>query len=441
MHPSLFDLLLIILLVFLNGFLAMSEIAIVSARKGKLRHLAEAGDSRAHAALELANNPTPFLSTIQIGITMIGILAGAFGGATLSEHLAEQLSLIPWLKPSADALGFGIVVFVITYLSLIIGELVPKRIAIDHAEMISCAIAKPMTMTAKIASPVVQFLAHSTEIVLRASSLKPSSDPPISPEELKILLAQGTQAGVFDKSEQDILEEVLSLGERNVAALMTPISSVVWLDVNDSVAMNMGKMMASIHERFPLCDGSIDTIVGIVQAKSAFAEMITSKQVHFRNLAEKPLFILDRLSALQALDSFRQTKTHTAIIVDEYGTIRGLLTLIDVVQSLIGAMPTHGEEPKWQATMREDGSWLIDGRMPVDEFVEMFALPELASSDSSEFATIAGFVLNALQHVPEPSESIEWKGIRFEVVDMDGHRIDKILVSGLTRHTDTGKSV
>jgi putative hemolysin len=429
MTVIVFESLFIILLVFANGLFAMSEMAVVSSRKTRLQQLAGTGNSRARDALVLANNPDRFLSTVQIGITLVGVLAGAFGGATIAEQIGFRLSDVPALAQYGEAIGVGIVVLAITYLSLIFGELVPKRLALNNPERIASLIARPMGVLSVLASPFVRLLSFSTGAVIKLLRIRSSTEPPVTEEEIRFLIEQGTQAGVFEESEQDMVESVFRLGDRRVSALMTPRLDVVWLDVDapDEVIRRM--ITESYFSRFPVCRGGIDDAIGIVKAKDYLAGKLLNPDAPLKDFVRQPLFAPETIPALKVLELFKRSNMHMALIVDEYGSLEGLVTTNDVLEAIVGDVLLASKQSEPYAIQREDGSWLLDGALPIDEFKEMFSIEKVDGHQRGVFQTLAGFIFMYFGRVPIAAESFEWKGLRFEIVDMDGNRIDKVMVA------------
>lgn len=423
-----FELLLILLFILLNGVFAMAEIAVVSARKARLQQRADEGDAGARVALELANRPGRFLSTVQVGITLIGTFAGAFGGATIAKGLAGALARIEPLAPYSEALAFLVVVLAITYLSLVLGELAPKRLALNDPEGIAARVARPMRALARLASPVVRLLSLSTEGVLRLLGARPSAEPPVTDEELTIIIAEGTQAGVFEEAEQDILSNVLRLDDWRVSRLMTPHTEVVWLDVDDPPEANWRKMSASGHAYFPLCVDDLDNVLGLVSVKGVWAEMVAGRPVDLRALATEALFVPENASALQVLDRFRLAGAHAALVIDEYGSVQGLVTLMDLMEAIVGDMPALGDLDEPTAVQRKDGSWLLDGLLRIDEMQDILGVAHLPDRAGYGFETVGGFVMTRLGRIPTAGDQFKWCGYTFEVVDMDGLRVDKVLV-------------
>jgi putative hemolysin len=429
MPSFIFEMLVIFLLLLLNGIFAMSEIAVVSARKTRLQQWAREGNSKAQAALELANAPNQFLSTIQVGITLVGIFAGAYGGATLSEALASALEKVPLLAPYSRAVSLALVVIGITYLSLIVGELVPKRLALNSPERLASSLAGPMRALSRLASPVVHLLSVSTELVLRLLRIQPSEEPPITEEEIRALIKQATQAGMFEEAEQEMVERVFRLGDRRVSAVMTPRTEIVWLDVNAEPAEIRQQITESVHSRFLVADGSLDHVLGVVQAKDLLAHALSDHSFHLTTALQQPLYVPESMRALRVLELFKQSPTHIALVVDEYGSIEGLVTPNDILEAIVGDLPVAGELIEPLAVQREDGSWLLDGMLSIDELKELLQLGPLPGEDQGVYQTLAGFVMMQLGRIPAVADHFEWEGRRFEVMDMDGNRIDKVLAT------------
>lgn len=424
------EILIIILLIVLNGLFAMSEMAVVSSRKARLQQRANEGDENARAALELANAPNDFLSTVQVGITLIGVLAGAFGGATIAEELAIEVHKIALLAPYSDGIGLGIVVLAITFLSLIIGELVPKRLALNNPERIAAFVARPMRLLAIMSTPIVRLLGFSTDWVLGMLRMRPSTEPPITEEEIKVLMEQGTRAGMFEEAEQDMVERVFRLGERRINTIMTPRTQIAWLDYDDAAEETLLKMTASVHSRFPVGQGTLDNFLGIVHVKDLMLHSLAGKPLDLKSALHHPLFVPESMHALKVLELFKTSGTHIGMVIDEYGDIQGLITLNDVLEAIVGDMPSIAESEEPFAVRRADGSWLIDGMMPVDEFRALMNIEgKLPGEASRHYHTLGGFVMTYLGRVPGTADRFEWGSMRFEVMDMDGNRVDKILVT------------
>lgn len=425
------EILIILILIIANGVFAMSEMAVISARKERLQQWINEGHPKAKKAMDLASEPSHFLSTVQVGITLIGILAGAFGGATVAEKFSLYLAQFPALAPYAKTLSLFVVVLLITYCSLIVGELVPKRLALNHPEQIATLIAGPMSVLSRVASPLVHFLSLSTEGMLRLFRVKAPSDPTITPEEIKVLMDQGTRMGIFEEAEQDLVESIFRLGDRKASVLMTPRAEIAWLDVDHSLDVNWQRILDSGYSQFPVCQGSLENILGIVSLKTLCLSLIKGEKPDLSMNLTKPLFIHEGLTTLKVLEMFRNSGNHLALVVDEYGSIQGMVTLHDVLEAIVGAMPSVGEESYQDAIRREDGSWLLDGMLPVDEFKDIFHIVKLPEEDRGDYQTMGGFVMMHMGRIPSPADYFDWEGLRFEVMDMDGHRVDKVLVTPL----------
>ena len=425
------EILVIAILILVNGILAMSEAALVASRKARLQNRVNEGDKASLAALKLIERPNVFLSTIQIGITLIGVLAGALGGATLAETLAVTLAKIPVVSEYSESLALGTVVVVITILSLWLGELVPKRLGLHSPEQIARVVAGPMLLISRIFSPFISLMSWATDLVIRLIGVEPSLEQPITEEELQVLIDQGTQAGVFEESEQDMVEGIFSLGDSRVYSLMTPRTELVWLDVTDSIEEIRQKIADCPYSRFPVRQDSLDTIIGIVKSRDLLVESLSGKAIDLKVLLKPAFFIPETMFASRALELFKEKNTELLLVVDEFGGLQGLLTINDILEEIVGAM--EFEEP--QATLRQDGSWLLDGMLEVDEFKEIYNFTALPHED--EYETLSGFVMTSLGRVPQAADHFEWNGYRFEVMDMDGRRVDKVLVTTLPKPAAT----
>ncbi|MEH2249509.1 hemolysin family protein [Nostoc sp.] len=441
MSSMTFEILIILVLIIANGVFSMSEMAIVSARKVRLQQLANQGDAKAKAALKLAESPNHFLSTVQVGISLIGILTGAFGGATIANRVAVYIKRVPLLAPYSDPLSFGIVVLLITYFSLIVGELVPKRLALNNPERIASIVAIPMQALAAIASPVVYLLSASTDLILRVLGITASTEPQVTEEEIKILIEQGTEAGTFEEAEQDMVERVFRLGDRPVSYLMTPRPDIVWLDLEDSADENRQKMVDSAYSRYPICQGGLDNVLGVIPVTDLLARSFRGEPLDLTVGLRQPVFVPESTRGLKVLELFKQTITHMALVVDEYGVIQGLVTLNDIMSEIVGDVPSTDGQDQPQAVQREDGSWLLDGMLPVEEFLELFGMEEWQSEERGSYQTLGGFVITNLARIPAAADYFEWQSMRIEVMDMDGNRVDKVLVVPKgNKSSDTTKS-
>ena len=423
---------LIIFLLFLaNGAFSMAEMAVVSSSKARLRSLVEEGHGGAKAALELADNPNRLLSTVQTGITLITTLTGAYGGATIAEELASYISTIPNLSPYSSGLALVAVVLMITFFSLVIGELVPKRIALSNSERFASLSAAPLVAFSRLVSPAIVLLSFCTDLVLRALGVKAYTEPAVTEEEIRILIDQGTTAGVIEEEEQDIVERVFSLGDRRVNSIMTPRGEIVWLDIDDSGAEISQKIAGGTYSMFPVCSKKLDNVLGVVQSKDLLSCNLADKKVDLKDSLLPPLFVPESMRALKVLEKFKQTGIHLAIVLDEYGSVQGIVTLVDLLEGLVGDIPHIDELSEPQIVKRQDGSWLVDGALPVDDLREMIDLEWLPEGEDYQYITLGGFVMTHLEKIPTAGDYFEWGGYRFEVVDMDGRRVDKIMVTPL----------
>jgi putative hemolysin len=420
--------LIVLLLVLANGLFSMSEMAIVSSRKVRLQQAAERGDRRAQVALELANSPTRFLSTVQVGITLIGVVVGIFSGKTFEEPLKLAIEQIGLLRPYAAVLSLTLVALATTYLSLIIGELVPKQIALSNPEAIAISVATPMAALSRITGPAVGLLSASSSLVLKLLNIVPSTDPEVTEEEIRVLIQQGTEAGTFEETEQEIVERVFELGDRRVNAIMTPRPDIIWLDLDDSVEANKTKLVDSSYTRLPVCSEGLDNVLGILQVNDLLTQSLNGQPLDFTTSLRQPLFIPESTRSLKVLELFKESSVQVALVVDEYGVIQGLVTLDDILEAIVGDLPSTDDDDD-QAVQREDGSWLLEGMMSVEEFRELFDLEdELPGEQRGNYHTLGGFIITHLGRIPRAADHFEWNQLRFEVMDMDGNRVDKILV-------------
>lgn len=429
------ELLIVLLLIIINGLFAMAEIAIISARKSRLQQMANDDNANARAALELSNTPNKFLSTVQIGITLVGIFAGAFGGATIASSLSEQLQQVPILGTYSNIISLSIVVVVITYLSLIIGELVPKRLALSNPEKIASLVARPMNSISKISSPLVWLLSVSTEGVIKLLRIKQSDEPTISEEEVRMLVREGARVGVFDIAEKDIVERTLKLGDKKVNTLMTSRKEVVWLDIDSSFKSIRSTITKHPHSHFPICREGLDNVVGIVRTEDILTDFLREEKIDLQKFLHKPLFIPESMDGLKVLELFRKSGIHMALVVDEYGNVQGLVSLNDILEAIVGDIPTYDELEDKEIIKRENGSFLVDGLLSSDEFKEFFNLKSLPGEKTGLFHTVGGFVMHRLGRIPVTGDRFSFSVFSFEVVDMDGNRVDKVLVY------DTSKKV
>ena len=421
------EIVILFLLFLLNGLFAMAELAIVSARRERLQMLIDSGHRGAVVALRMSEEPTNLLSTVQVGITLIGILAGAFGGATLSEELAALLAPLPVIGPYSEAIALAIVVAAITFFSVVLGELVPKRFALRNPERVAASIARPMYVLSQIVRPVVWLLSRATTFFLRLVGISGDADGgSVSEEEIRLLMEQAAESGVFEAAERDMVEGIFRFGDRQLRSLMTPRTEIIWLDVNDPPQAVRETVRGSHHSRFPVCEGALDRVLGIVQAKDLLSDSWTGGEADLRALAQPPLFLPETMLALRALERFKQTGIQVALLVDEYGGIEGLVTLMDMMESIVGDIPSLDEIAEPPVVRREDGSWLVEGYLDVDDLKELLDVEELP--DEEDFQTLGGFTVSRIGRLPRVGDHFNWVRFRFEVVDMDGNRVDKVLI-------------
>lgn len=439
------EFLVVFLLICLNGLLAGSELAMVSARPSRLEQRAAEGNAGAITALRLHAQPDRFLSTIQIGITLIGVGTGALGGATLADPVGNVLAYIPGIGEQAgDRIAVAVVVIGITYLSLVVGELVPKRIALQQADRVSIFMSRPLSIMSSATAPVVTVLAKSSDVVLRLLGAKPTDGPSVTAEEVQHLLREGTESGVFEHAERRMVEGIFDIGDRTAGELMTPRHRVVFLDVTDVPEENRRLMQASSHSHYPVCEGSTDNVIGIVSTRALWAQALRDESFDLRTAMNEAHFVPEIAPVLDVVDQMRRSRTRDSIVVDEYGGIAGLITLDDVLSDVVGELDDVTNTGIKGSTLRDDGSWLLDGGFPAHEARELLDIRELPGEEDGRFETMGGFVMDQLGHIPNAGEHVEVEGYRIEVVDMDGNRIDKLLVEkirvGGERNGQVGES-
>ena len=407
----------------------MSEIAVVAARKVRLQQRAEEGDERAKAALALAHDPNKFLSTVQFGITLVGVLAGAYGGARLAEPLAEPVARVAVFAPYANGIALGIVVTGITVLSLIFGELVPKRIGLNNPEAIASWVARPMMALARIGGPIVALLTSSTNFVLRVFGIKGDAEPNLTEDEIKALISQGAETGAVGVTEENIVQRVFQLGDQRVSSIMTPRPDIEWIDV-DATEEELREFLAShSHTQFVVCHGGLDEVLGIVRSADLLPLAFRGARIDLRSLTREALFVPDSMPAVQLLESFRGSHKHVALVMDEYGAVEGLVTVTDLLTAIVGELPMDASEAIGAFVSRADGSWLVEGSASMEEVATHFGIDNLPEGEAGAYHTIGGFVMARLGRVPRATDHFEWGGMRFEVMDMDGRRVDKVLVA------------
>lgn len=418
------EILILTFLIVLNGLFVMSEIALVSARKSRLESLANKGDQKAKAALDLAENPEKFLSTAQIGITLISILTGVYSGEKFGAYLEPYISQIAALEPYAKTISTSVVVIIVTILSIIFGELIPKKFGLLRAEKIARFVAGPMNFLTMLMMPFVWLLSGTTNLIFKLLNIKKASDTAVTEEEIKAMVAEGSEHGSIDEDEKEIIERVFHLGDRSITSLMTHRTDIEWLDMNDTVQDVKNKFEKIIYSTYPVCEESIDHIKGLVYIKDLLKASAGTK---LSELYKPALFVPENNKAYQLLEKMKASKIHTAFIVNEYGTLEGMVTINDILEAIVGEVPQTGQE-EYEIVEREDGSFLVDAQIPFYDFLSYFERADWMNEGEHEFDTVAGFVLHELEHIPHAGETFEWKDFKFEILDMDGQRIDKILV-------------
>lgn len=418
------EILLLLGLILLNGMFSMSEIALVSARKARLEAQANKGDSKAREALELSNHPDRFLSTVQIGITLIGILTGIYSGEKLKDDFVGFLNQWPVLQPYSSGLATTLIVIIVTYFSLILGELVPKRLGLSRPEAIAKVMAKPMNWISVLTYPFIWLLTKSSQLIVKLFNIR-SDDNQVTEEEIKAIISEGTEHGAIEEAEQEIIERVFHLGDRNITSLMTHRSDIIWFDVNDNEVMIREKIMEDPHSIYPICEGDLDEIKGVISLKDIY---ISDDKVPFRELMQPALFVPNNNTAYQVMEKFKESKIHTCFIVDEYGSVRGMITLNDIMEAIVGEIP-ETDVADYEIVRRDDGSYLVDAQIPFYDFLSHFDKTEWAAEGDYAFDTLAGCILHELERIPQTGDKLDWKDFHIEIVDMDGHRIDKVLVT------------
>jgi putative hemolysin len=418
------EIFILLALILVNGLFVMSEIALVSARKGRLESMSNKGDLKAKAALHLTENPDKFLSTAQIGITLISILTGVYSGEKFSADLKPFLEKIEFFKPFAETLSTVLIVIIVTFLSIILGELVPKRFGLIRAEKIARVVAGPMNFLSSFAYPIVWLLNYITKIIFKLFNIKASGDNAITEEEIKAMISEGSEHGTIEEEEKDIIERVFHLGDRNITSLMTHRTEIVWFDILDTVQTITEQHDQINYSTYPVCDKTVDDIKGIIYIKDLLK---APPSTILKDLAKPALFVPENNSPYQVLEKIKQTKIHSCFIVNEYGTLEGMLTLNDILEAIVGDVPQTGQE-EYEIVKRNDGSYLVDAQITFYDFLSRFEKTEWMNEGEHEFDTIAGFVLHELERIPITGETFEWRGFEFEIVDMDGQRIDKLIV-------------
>ena len=417
------------ILIIINGLFSMSEIAVVSARKARLQIRAAKGDKGAKAAIKLADQPDNFLASIQIGITLVAVVMGAFGSSIIAEPIEPYLAQIPVIGDySSQIAGFTAVV-IITYFSLVLGELAPKQIGLNSPENIASLVATPMSWLAKITRPIVLLLSFSTRLVVRLLRIRPSDEPAITEAEIQMMMEQGTEIGVVDPIEEEIVEQLFRVGDLHVNDLMVDRTNIVWFDIDDSPAAIRAKINNGVHSRYPVARGGLDNVLGLVYVKDLLVHNLDAELDSLKPLIKPALFIPSGLPVYQVLEKFKEEKAQIALITDEHGGVAGLVTFIDLIESIVGNVPEAGDPENPTAVLRNDGSWLIDGMLSVEDFKEIFNLATLPEEEENYYQTIGGFVMSTLGEIPRTGDSFNWRGMTIEVIDMDSRRVDKVLVT------------
>jgi len=423
------EIIIILLLILANSVLSMSETAFVSVRKVRLQQLAQDGESRASLALELANDPDKFLSTLELGMTLISTLTGVFGGALIAQWLARYLRLIPWLAAYSDTLSLIIIVIIITYFTLVLGELVPKRLALSNPERITIMVARPMRIFSMIAGPLVTLLSASTDGVLHLIGWRQSDDLPVNPQEIRLLIEQGRQQGVFEIEQQQLIERIFALRDRRVSALMRRRPDIIWLDSTRPSETLHDVIKRTNYSRFPVCRGSLDNVEGIVRVKDLFLQQLSGQEQDIPSILQEPVYVLERTSTLKVLEMFRMTGGTLALVTQEDGDIRGLITLYDILRAIVGDVSFPDDiDDDTRSVRREGESYILDGAFPIDKLKDLLHLKSLPDEDQGGYETVGGLILITLGHIPQVGENLEWGGYRFEVRQMDGRRITQVAI-------------
>lgn len=417
------DILIILGLILFNGVFSMAEIALVSARKARLDGLANKGDEKAKAALKLANHPDVFLSTVQVGITLIGILTAIFSGENLKTPLVEFLNQFEWAREYSNGIATSVIVILLTYFSLVLGELVPKRLGLARPEYLAKNFARPMSFLSRLTFPFIWLLTSSTHLIVKLFNLK-VSDNQVTEEEIKAMVAEGSEHGAIEEEEKEIIERLFHLGDRNITSLMTHRTDIVWFDEEETVLDFKNRFETLTYSTYPICEKVVDDITGVVFVKDIVK---ASAETKLKDLAKPAMFVPENNSAYQLLEKFKSSKIHSCFIVNEYGTLEGMITLNDILEAIVGDVPQSGQE-EYEIKERTDGSYLVDAQIPFYDFLSHFDKTEWMNEGEQDFDTLAGFVLHELEHIPTTGEQFEWNGFEFEIVDMDGQRIDKLVV-------------
>ncbi|MFM5881994.1 MULTISPECIES: hemolysin family protein [Methanobrevibacter] len=426
---------IIIILIILTGYLSMAELAVVSIRKAKMQKYLEDGNKNAQIVFDLLEDPNEFLSTVQIGISLIGVLTGAFGGITLAEPLAKIIYFIPY----SDMISVVLVVLVTTYLTLVIGEIVPKVIALNDPEKVSLKVAKSMVILSKISKPASFVLAKSSSFLLWVLRIENKNDEIVTEEEIELMIKEGREDGTIEKEEEDIIKRVFKLDDKKVESIMTPRNEIIWINLEDSRDINKIKIVESKRSIFPIAKGELDDFIGVVQAKDILSVMFSEEEFDINTIIKEPLVVSEHLETLELLKEFKENQgyVHMSLVIDEFGSVEGLITLNDLLEGIVGDIPGIDEEDEPEAIKREDGTWLIDGRYPIDKFKKLFKFEDpLPDEEEDNYTTLAGFILSISGTIPDEEDKYECGRFIFEIIDIDGHQIDKVLVTDLGPQED-----
>ncbi|MEE1133375.1 MAG: hemolysin family protein [Methanobrevibacter sp.] len=430
MIGTILKIIIILILIFINGYLSMAELAVVSVRKSKMQKYLDEGNKKAEIVMKLGEDPNEFLSTVQIGISLTAVLTGAFGGATLAEPLAKLISFIPYSEP----ISLIVVVIISTYLTLVIGEIVPKVIALNDPERISLQVAKYMEILSIISRPISFILAKSSSFLLWLMRIDRRTDDTVTEEEIELMIKEGREDGTIEQEEEDIIKRVFKLDDQKVESIMTPRNEIIWIDLEDERDINKIKIIESKRSIFPIASGELDDFIGVVQAKDILAALFNDDEFDIHKIVKEPLVVSEHLETLELLKEFKENQeyVHMSLVVDEFGSVEGLITLNDLLEGIVGDIPGIDEEDEPKATQRLDGSWLIDGRYPIDKFKELFEFKDkLPDEEEDNYTTLAGFILSLSGTIPDEEDKYECGRFIFEIIDIDGHQIDKVLVTDL----------
>ena len=420
------EIIIILILIIFTGYLSMAELAVVSVRKSKMQKYLDEGNKNAQIVFDLLEDPNEFLSTVQIGISLIGVLTGAFGGVTLAKPLSQLISFVPYNEP----ISVAIVVIVTTYLTLVIGEIAPKVIALNEPEKVSLKVAKSMVILSKISKPVSFILAKSSSFLLWLLRIENKNDDIVTVEEIELMIKR--EDGTIEQEEEDIIKRVFKLDDQKVESIMTPRNEIIWIDLEDDRQVNKVKIIESKRSIFPIASGELDDFIGVVQAKDILSAMFSDEEFDVHKIVKEPLVVSEHLETLELLREFKENQeyVHMSLVVDEFGSVEGLITLNDLLEGIVGDIPGIDEDDEPKAIQRDDGTWLIDGRYSIHEFKNLFEFNNsLADEEEDNYTTLAGFILSLSGTIPDEEDKYEWDRFIFEIIDIDGHQIDKVLVT------------